>query len=128
MFSNKWTRIGAASLCLSVSSVNSLSAHDDDKSHSHAGRIRVPCIARWPEKILTGRDEHGMWSTVDLLPTFAKLAGVPLPAGDTLDGRDASNILFGSAVQETQPPVARADSHRVRQHRRMAEAYSLILS
>ena len=69
------------------------------------GGIRVPCIASWPGKILAGRDEHGMWSTLDLLPTFAKLAGVPLPAGVTLDGRDASNTLFGSAHQETPPPL-----------------------
>ncbi len=73
------------------------------KGSTFEGGICVPCIARWPGKILAGRDEHGVWSTMDLLPTFAKIAGAPLPAGVTLDGRDASNTPLGSASQEESP-------------------------
>ncbi len=75
------------------------------KGSTFEGGIRVPCIARWPGKVHAGRDEHGVWSAMDFLPTFARLAGASLPTGVTLDGRDASNILFGSAAQEEPPPL-----------------------
>ncbi len=70
------------------------------KGSTFEGGIRVPCIARWPGKILSGRSEHDVWSTMDFLPTFAKLGNASLPAGVTLDGRDVSNTLFGNATQE----------------------------
>jgi arylsulfatase A len=70
------------------------------KGSTFEGGIRVPCIARWPGKVHGGRDDHSVWSTMYLLPTFAKLAGAPLPTGITLDGRDASHTLFGSAAPD----------------------------
>jgi arylsulfatase A-like enzyme len=63
------------------------------KGQTWEGGQRVPCVARWPGKIPEGSESSEIVSTLDLLPTFAKLAGVPLPE-KTIDGHDASDILL----------------------------------
>ena len=42
MLLKKWSRISATSFCFSVSLINVLCAHDDDKTHSHAVRAVKP--------------------------------------------------------------------------------------
>lgn len=64
------------------------------------GGCRVPCIVRWPGEVPVGRTSDEMLSTMDLLPTFAALAGAKLPEYP-IDGRDASEFLLGKA--ETSP-------------------------
>ncbi|QTN34410.1 sulfatase [Akkermansiaceae bacterium] len=59
------------------------------------GGCKVPFIVRWPGKIAAKRSSDELLSTMDLLPTFAKLAGAELPADRTLDGYDASPFLLG---------------------------------
>ncbi|TWU34310.1 sulfatase family protein [Novipirellula artificiosorum] len=56
------------------------------------GGCRVPFIARWPGKIPAGWESDEMLSTMDLMPTFASLAGAMLPDVD-LDGKDATDFL-----------------------------------
>ena len=58
------------------------------------GGSRVPCILRWSGRIPPGRVSDQLLSTMDLLPTFAALAGAEL-ADRTLDGHDASDFLLG---------------------------------
>jgi len=65
------------------------------KGSTFEGGVRMPCIAWWPGKINGGRDDATVWSTLDFLPTFAKLAGVKPPSGVTLDGTDVSGMLMG---------------------------------
>ena len=64
------------------------------KGQTWEGGQRVPCVARWPGKIPEGSISSEIVSTLDILPTFAKLAGVPLPT-KPIDGHDASDILLG---------------------------------
>jgi len=59
------------------------------------GGSRVPCIARWPGRIPAGKVSGELVTTMDVLPTFAKLAGATLPDGRILDGRDVWPILSG---------------------------------
>lgn len=59
------------------------------------GGCKVPFIARWPKKIPSNRVSDEILSTMDLLPTFARLAGAELPAGRTIDGYDATAFLLG---------------------------------
>ncbi|MCB1208534.1 MAG: sulfatase [Verrucomicrobiales bacterium] len=75
------------------------------KGSTFEGGIRVTCIARWPGKIPAGREDRSIWSTMDFLPTFAELADAKLPEGVTLDGQDASDTLFGNAVNKDRPPL-----------------------
>ena len=58
------------------------------------GGSRVPCIMRWPGKIPAGRESDQLLSTMDLLPTFAAIAGAALP-DRKIDGHDASAFIFG---------------------------------
>ncbi|MEQ2006904.1 MAG: sulfatase, partial [Limisphaerales bacterium] len=52
------------------------------------GGFRVPCLVRWPGTIPAGSASDELTSTLDLLPTFAALAGTRPPADRTLDGLD----------------------------------------
>ena len=54
----------------------------------------MPCVARWPGKIPAGSENGEITSTLDLLPTLAKLADADLPA-NPIDGQDISPILMG---------------------------------
>ncbi len=65
------------------------------KMKSWEGGPRVPCIVRWPGKIPAGRTCDEIATTMDLLPTFAKLAGAALPHDRTLDGEDLFPLLSG---------------------------------
>ncbi|NUQ61100.1 MAG: sulfatase [Pirellulales bacterium] len=57
------------------------------------GAMRMPCITRWPGKISAGTVCDQLCSTMDLLPTFANLAGSPLPPSP-IDGHDIRNLLL----------------------------------
>jgi arylsulfatase A len=57
------------------------------------GAMRMPCVMRWPGKIPAGKTQDELCATMDLLPTFAALAGAPLPA-KSIDGRDIRPIVF----------------------------------
>ena len=65
------------------------------KGRTDEGGMRVPCVARWPSKIPAGRKSSEVAATLDVLPTFARLAGATLPAERTIDGRDIWPILSG---------------------------------
>lgn len=58
------------------------------------GGMRVPAIARWPGRIPEGTVCDQLATMMDLLPTFAKLAGAEVPAGRRIDGRDVRPLLF----------------------------------
>lgn len=61
------------------------------------GGLRVPGILRWPGRIAAGQVSDEIASTLDLLPTFASLAGAALPAGRRLDGLNLWPWLSGQA-------------------------------
>jgi arylsulfatase A-like enzyme len=57
------------------------------------GAMRMPCIMRWPGRIPAGKVQEELCTTMDLLPTFAKLAAAPLPARP-IDGHDIRPLIF----------------------------------
>jgi arylsulfatase A len=61
------------------------------------GAMRMPCVMRLPGRTPAGRTCDAIVSTIDLLPTFAALAGANLPER-TIDGHDVRPILFGDAT------------------------------
>lgn len=65
------------------------------------GAFRVPTIAWWPGSIEAGSESSAMATTMDLLPTFAALAGSEFQAEATIDGRNVSNVLTGDATAST---------------------------
>jgi arylsulfatase A len=61
------------------------------------GGMRMPCLIRWPGHVPPGRVCDDLLSTLDLLPTFAAIAGATLKDGFKRDGFDASANWLGSA-------------------------------
>jgi len=61
------------------------------------GGLRVPFIAWWPGQVPAGRVSDDFISTLDILPTLAKLSGATLAKDMTLDGADISAVLLGKA-------------------------------
>ncbi len=59
------------------------------------GSLRVPFIARWPNKIPAGRVSNEIVHQVDTFTTFARIAGAALPKDRAIDGVDQSDFLFG---------------------------------
>lgn len=65
------------------------------------GGMRVPFLARWPGRIPAGSVCTEFASMMDLLPTFAGLAGVKAPGPDVIDGRDVWPLLAGAPGART---------------------------
>lgn len=61
------------------------------------GGMRVPCIVRWPGRVPAGTTCDELCTTMDLLPTFARLAGGHPPQDRIIDGHDIRPLLFGLA-------------------------------
>lgn len=64
------------------------------KGSTLEGGVRVPFLARLPGRIAKGRVVDGTGSTMDILPTVAKLTGAQVP-GKPLDGIDIMPMLAG---------------------------------
>lgn len=67
------------------------------KGSTWEGGVRVPGIVRWPGQVPAGKTSDAIVSTLDVLPTFAALAGVgeKVPTDRTIDGVDQSALLLG---------------------------------
>jgi arylsulfatase A len=66
------------------------------KGSTLEGGVRVPLLARLPGRIPKGRVVDGIGSTMDILPTVAKLTGSTVPA-QPLDGIDIWPMLSGQS-------------------------------
>jgi arylsulfatase A-like enzyme len=62
------------------------------------GGLRAPCFFRWKGRIPAGRRVPQIAGAIDLLPTFADLAGVPLTGKKPLDGRSLKPLLLGEGA------------------------------
>lgn len=90
------------------------------KGTSWEGGVRVPAIAWAPGRVPAGRESGAIVSTLDVLPTFAKLAGAVLPPGRHLDGVDQTDLLLGrseSGARDTFHYFVRMELHAVRKGR-----------
>jgi len=68
-----------------------------EKGTLYEGGIREPLIMWWPGILEKGVVSDALVSSVDLLPTFADLAGVLLPERQVFDGISLVNIMQGNA-------------------------------
>ncbi|MGB0291781.1 MAG: sulfatase family protein [Luteolibacter sp.] len=66
-----------------------------DKTTIWEGGVRVPCIIRAPGKVPAGVTSKAMSSTMDLMPTLAKLGGGKVPTDRIIDGHDLSRVWLG---------------------------------
>ncbi len=63
------------------------------------GGVRVPTIAWWPGRISGGTTTDAIAGMLDVLPTFAALAGAKVPADRKIDGVDQWPILAGNPAR-----------------------------
>ena len=82
------------------------------KGSTMEGGMRVPMIARWPDKIPAGSECHELSTTMDILPTFCAIAGARLP-DLPIDGFDVSDLLM--ARPEAKSPYKALLYYRRRQ-------------
>jgi arylsulfatase A-like enzyme len=73
------------------------------KGSFYEGGMREPAIIRWPGKIPDGQVNDELLTTMDLLPTFAKLAGAKIPDDRVIDGKDIWPVLVN---KESSPHKA----------------------
>jgi arylsulfatase A-like enzyme len=69
------------------------------------GGVRVPAIMRWPGRIPAGRRTSEVAANMDLLPTFANLAGAQLPEDRTIDGRNLWSVIKGGSQAKSPHEV-----------------------
>jgi arylsulfatase A-like enzyme len=65
------------------------------KGSTWEGGMRVPFIARWPGKVPAGAACAEQASVMDILPTFAGLAGARAPTDRVIDGKDIWPLMSG---------------------------------
>lgn len=65
------------------------------KGSLYEGGVRVPTCMKWPGVIEAGTNCSTPITSVDFLPTFAELAGVPLPTAQPVDGKSFVPLLKG---------------------------------
>lgn len=77
------------------------------KGTTWEGGMRVPCLVRWPGHVPAGSVCRELATTLDLLPTFAGLAGAAaaVPADRIIDGQDIGPLLTGRPGARTPHPV-----------------------
>jgi len=73
----------------------------EGKLTSFEGGFRSPCIMRWPGQIPAGSTCAEMASSMDLLPTIAKLIGAQLSQDRPIDGRDIWPLIKGTPNAKT---------------------------
>ncbi len=72
------------------------------KGSTFEGGMREATVVRWPGRIPAGVVNDELVTAMDLLPTFAKLAGVDIPLDRVIDGKDIWPVLTAGAKSPHQ--------------------------
>jgi arylsulfatase A-like enzyme len=83
---------------LNVEGYGSAGPLRDGKWTDFEGGIRVPCVMRWPDVIPAGAANREITGIIDMLPTFCAIAGIDVPSGRVIDGRNILPYMQGKAV------------------------------
>jgi len=67
------------------------------KGTTYEGGHRVPCVMWAPGRIPAGTTSDAFTTTMDILPSIAKLAGLELKPRGPIDGKDISAVMLGDA-------------------------------
>lgn len=65
------------------------------KGDTYEGGMREPAVVWWPGNIPAGTVSDQILTTMDLLPTFAKLANAEIPNDRIIDGKNIWAVLSG---------------------------------
>jgi len=75
------------------------------------GGIRSPLLVRWPGKVPPGKRVAPVSAAIDLLPTLAALAEIPLTSPKPLDGINLAPLLIDPEHATTSWPPRKIFSH-----------------
>ncbi len=67
------------------------------KGSTDEGGVRVPFLIRWPNHIPKGTKIPEIAGAIDIFPTLADLAGIPIQSDKPLDGISLKPLLLGEA-------------------------------
>ena len=67
------------------------------KGSTDEGGVRSPCMIRWPKKIKPGVKVSEIAAAIDILPTFADIAGIEVMGDKKLDGLSLKSLLMGQS-------------------------------
>jgi arylsulfatase/arylsulfatase A len=81
------------------------------KSHVHDGGIRSPFFVHWPTRLKAGTESDRIAAHIDVMPTLLAAAGVAVPEGLKLDGRNLLPLLEGKDVDWPDRTIV-IQSHR----------------
>ena len=70
---------------------------EGNKGNIEEGGHRVPAFVYWPGHIEAGSSSSATLMGMDLMPTFARLAGVDISDLENIDGVDASEVFLKNA-------------------------------
>ncbi|ETO34111.1 hypothetical protein RFI_02983, partial [Reticulomyxa filosa] len=79
-----------------------LQAHICINTFEPPGGIRMPALARWPDRITPGSRSFELTATYDIFTTILTIAGAPIPTDRIIDGEDMSPILFDHGQSKHQ--------------------------
>jgi len=83
----------------------------------YEGHMRMATLAWWPGHIPAGTVCNEIGATIDLLPTFAKLAGADVPTDRIIDGHDISDLLLGKSGAKSPHELLYYENDGIRQGR-----------
>jgi arylsulfatase A-like enzyme len=75
------------------------------KGSTDEGGVRSPLLVRWPGYIRPGKTVYRIAAAIDLLPSLAELAGVPIGGGKRLDGISLAPELLDQNVPLPERPI-----------------------
>ena len=71
------------------------------KGTTWEGGHRVCFLARWPGSVPAGTASDELGISLDILPTFAAIAGAEVPGDRVIDGKDISGLLLSEEPRPT---------------------------
>ncbi|MCX7048192.1 MAG: arylsulfatase [Candidatus Sumerlaeota bacterium] len=81
------------------------------KGSTDEGGVRAPFMIRWPGHVRAGARLPQIAGAIDLLPTLADMAGIPVAAGKPLDGVSLKPLLLAGAGAAPNWPERMIFSH-----------------
>jgi arylsulfatase B len=76
-----------------------------EKGQTFEGGIRVPAVLRWPGHLPAGQSIDAQTSVMDVFPTLAAAASIPLKPTDAMDGRNMWPVFHQGQSPEEPPPI-----------------------
>lgn len=73
----------------------SATPYRNGKTSSYEGGFRVPCVMWGPGLVKPGRVSAEVVTALDLLPTFAAMAGADLKPAKPIDGKNIADLITG---------------------------------